>query len=583
MSSTPPDPGPLWGRFWRRFLRPHAARLAALAPLLLLAAATSGGYVLITKFAGDQIQKGEATLVYQVPAWILGVAALRAAALYGQAVMTSGIALRTLSDVQQAMFEALLQADYARVRREPTGALAARFTSDMSVLSEGLVRSISQLARDALTLLAALGAMIYIDWVLALMVLGVFALAASPLQRIAKRARKDSHAAQAQIGDLAAFLSESFTGAQTVRAFGLERYEGGRARDGFERRRKLMMRLVRNRARADPLLELLGAAAAAGVFALVGWRITQGAATVGDVLAFIATIATASAAARGLGTYGAAMNESAAALERVFALLDEAPKVTSPAGAPALQVSRGGLAFEGVRFEYNAGAPILDGVDLVVEPGMTVALVGPSGAGKSTLLNLVPRLYDPSAGRVMIDGQDIRGVEIASLRRAMAVVSQDVTLFNDTVRANVGFGREGASEAEIRAALEAAAAAEFVAALPGGLDYRVGEFGGQLSGGQRQRLALARAFLRDAPILLLDEATSALDAESERQVQEALARLARGRTTLVIAHRLATVRRADLIAVMEAGRIVETGKHDELLAKGGLYARLARLQFADAA
>ena len=303
--------------------------------------------------------------------------------------------------------------------------------------------------------------------------------------------------------------------------------------------------------------------------------------TVGDFTGYVAALLLAAQPARALGTLNAILQEAGAALQRYFALMDEAPRILQSPDARPLTLTRGEIRFEAVRFRYREDAPALEGIDLVVPPGSVTALVGRSGSGKSSLLNLVPRLYDVTAGRVAIDGQDVREVTLASLRDAVAVVSQEVVLFDDTIAANIGFGRAGATQAEIEAAAEAAAAHGFISRLPEGYAFRVGPGGGRLSGGERQRVSLARAFLRDAPILLLDEATSALDSESERLVQAALARLMRGRTTLVIAHRLSTVRDADLIVVMEAGRIVESGSHGALIARGGSYAGLYRTGLAD--
>lgn len=569
-------------RFWREFVQAYKSRLLLLGLLSALVATTSGGYVLIVKFAGDQLQQGDARLVYQVPAWVLGVGALRALAMYGQSLVTSDVALRCLRDLQNTMFAAVLGADFGRVRGEGTGALASRFTNDLAVVSEGMARSFGQLARDALTLIAALGAMALVDLPLAALVIAIFALAASPLQKIARRARKDSRAAQNQIGDLASSLVESFAAAGLVRVYGLEDRERARLGERFEKRRKLLLRLARNRARADPMLEALGALAAAAVFALVGWRISQGEATVGDVLAFVGTLATASAAARGLGTYNTVLNEAVSALERVYQLIDEPQSVRQRPGAKALVSPRGELVFNDVSFTYAPAGPVLRNISFRAAPGKTIALVGASGAGKSTLLQLPARLYDVTGGAILLDGHDIRELTLASVRGAVALVQQEPVLFDDTIAANVALGRPGASRAEIEAALRAAAAAEFVAALPAGMDTPVGPGGSLLSGGERQRIALARAFLRDAPVLLLDEPTSALDAGAEEQVQAALEALRAGRTTIVAAHRLATVQRADEILVLDQGRIAERGRHDELLARGGLYARLCRLQLLEA-
>ncbi len=569
----------LAGRLWRDYVKKYWRVLLSMVPVVLVVAATSGGYVFITKQAGDLLQRGEDRVIYQIPAWIIVVALLRAGAMYMQAVLTSGLAHRVLRDLQDAMFKSLLGSDFARIAGEATGALVSRFTNDINSIADGLVRSTSQLLRDVLTVIATMVAMLWIDWTLAGMVILLFLTAVSPLSRIANRARRDTREAQTHMGDLASLLTESFANARVVRTFGLEGYESARASAAFERRRRLQMRMVRNRARSDPLLELIGGLAAAAVFALIGWRVAHGQATVGDMLAFITTIATASASARSLGTYNTVLNEGLAAVERVFALMDEAPRIQDKPDAKPLVVTEGRLSFEKVSFAYGREGSALRDISFTASKGETVALVGRSGAGKTSVFSLIPRLFDVSGGRVTIDGQDVRDVTLASLRGSMALVSQDVALFNDTVRANIALGKAGASEAEIVEAAKAAAAHAFILALPRGYDTVVGERGGLLSGGERQRIALARAFLRDAPLLLLDEATSALDAESERDVQSALTRLEAGRTTLLIAHRLSTVRQADRILVFDDGEIRESGSHDELLARGGLYARLCRLQF----
>jgi len=424
-------------------------------------------------------------------------------------------------------------------------------------------------------------AMLWIDPVLTLVAAVTVPFIAYPIGRIGQKLKRVAQAQQEQIGAVASLLSESFAGARVAKTYALEGYLTRRAAAAFDEVRRLKMKAANARGRLDPLLEVGGGAAVAGVLILIGWRIIDGHSSIGDFTGFVTGLILAAQPVRTLGNLNAIVQEAAAALKRTFALTDEPPRIGDRPGAPALAVTAGEIHFQRVTFGYGGQAPALNEVDLVAPGGRTTALVGRSGSGKSTLLSLVPRLYDPDAGEVLIDGQDVRGVTLASLRAAIAVVSQDVVLFDDTVRANIGFGRPGTSEAQITAAAQAAAAHDFVARLPQGYDTRVGPAGSRLSGGERQRITLARAFLKDAPILLLDEATSALDSESESLVQGAIARLMQGRTTLVIAHRLSTVRKADLIVVMDQGRIVESGTHDGLVRRGGAYARSYRLQLAD--
>jgi subfamily B ATP-binding cassette protein MsbA len=340
----------------------------------------------------------------------------------------------------------------------------------------------------------------------------------------------------------------------------------------------LLLKMAEQKGRVDPILEVLGGLAIAGVFAFAGFRITQGAASVGTLTAFIASLLLAAQSIRSLGGLNSVLQEGLSALERFFSVLDETPSIADRPGAVTLARGAGRIEFQNVGFRWPNGTIGLDKISFTAEPGQTLALVGPSGSGKSTILNLIPRLFDPSAGRVLIDGQDIGQSTLASLRQHIALVSQDATLFDASIADNVAMGFPGADEAAIRAALSAAAC-DFVDRLSDGIATQVGPRGSRLSGGERQRLSLARAILRDSPILLLDEPTSALDSDSEARVQEALDRFAANRTTIVVAHRLSTVRRANLILVLNQGQIVEAGTHDQLIAKGGLYAELAALQF----
>jgi subfamily B ATP-binding cassette protein MsbA len=570
--------GGLLGRLWRDYVSRYTGDIALLVPALALVAAAGVSYALILKYTTDGITAGTANVIVYAPLAVLAATIVRALAMWAQAVQSQSLALKVLRDLQGAMFAKLMTVDFARHAREEPGRLASRFTNDINVVSEALVRGAQASIRDTLTLAGAIVSMLWFDWVLTLVVAAVFLLAGRPLQLIAKRAQKQTEAAQLQIGALTALLTESFGASRFVKTYGLERREADRARAAFETRRKLALKLARNRAHTVPLLEIVGGVALAGVLWVAALRIGTGAMTLGDLIGMIGAVGVATPAARALGQFNTVLNEAIAALTRIFGLIDEPVTIVDKPGAAPIRVSQGRIEFEGVTFAYG-DAPALEDVNFAVEPGETVALVGPSGAGKSTVFNLLPRLYDVSAGAVRIDGQDVRDVTVASLRGAMSLVSQEPALFNDTVRANIALGRPGATQADIEAAARAAAAHDFIAAFPGGYDANVGERGSNLSGGERQRIALARAFLRDAPILLLDEATSALDAESEAKVQDALARLSKGRTVLVIAHRLATVRDADRILVLDGGRIVEFGAHGDLMARNGLYTRLSRLQF----
>jgi subfamily B ATP-binding cassette protein MsbA len=552
--------------------------VAALIPVLALVAVIGTAYAIIMQRTIDALSAGDLSVTLWAPIAIIAATCARAGAIYAQAVMSQDLGQRVLKDLQSAMFAKLIRADFARLNRDASGELVSRFTNDVNVVNEGVVRGLQAVARDALTVIASLGVIFWFDWALALLVIGLFGLGGPVLSRIAKRARAQTRVQQEAMGGLTAMLSESLSSPRLVKTYALEAREIARADQQFETRRNILMRLTRNRALADPVLEALGGLALAAVIYLAGARILSGAMSFGDLVGTITAIAAASPAARSLGTFNTVLNEGVAALGRIFTLLDEPDHIVDRQGAQPLKLGPGAVRFEKVSFGFGAAMALRE-VSFEVKPGESVALVGPSGAGKSTVLNLLARLYDVGDGAILIDGQDIRDVTLSSLRAALALVAQDAAVFDDTIAANIGFGAPHKPAGAIEAAARAAAAHDFIIAKPGGYSAMVGERGANLSGGERQRIALARAFLKDAPILLLDEATSALDAHSEAAVQDSLSRLARGRTTLVIAHRLATVRAADRILVFDQGRMVESGDHESLIARAGLYAQLARLQF----
>jgi len=402
------------------------------------------------------------------------------------------------------------------------------------------------------------------------------------MRRFVRRTSAAAVDAMDETSALSTAVMESLDGVKIVKIENREADEQARVAEVIGRRLGHLIRGANAKALAAPATDTIMAAVLAAIIAYAGWRSLHGHEELGHLMAFIVALAFGSQALRFLANYQTVLAEGLAAASRLFDSLDIEPEIRDRPGAKAVDRAKGAIRFEDVRFSYSPEAAALDGVSLEIGRGQTVALVGPSGGGKTTILNLIPRFYDVDGGRILLDGQDIRELTLRSLREQIALVTQEPFLFDDTIRANIAYARPLASEAQIVAAAKHAAAHEFIQEIPGGYDAQVGEAGARLSGGQRQRIAIARAFLKNAPILLLDEATSALDTESEAKVQEALARLMEGRTTMLIAHRLSTVRGADLIYVVDRGRVVEAGAHDVLSEQGGLYARLAKSQNLDA-
>ncbi len=571
----------LIARLVREFIWRHAHRIA----LAFICMAVAGGSTALRAWLMEPVLDRifiarDSSLLWLLGGAALGLALMKGIADYVETVLMARVGQRVITDVQTAVFARLIRADLAYFNANPSGQLISRLVNDVWLLRSAAANVMTGIGKDALTVVFLVVVMFYQDWAMALIAVVVFPLAIRPIVAIGRRMRRVSANTQVEMGLLTTLLNQTFQGARYVKSYGMEGYEQDRAAALFERIFRLVDRANRTRSRAAPMMEALGGAAVALVIFYGGHQVIVGSRTPGAFFSFITALLMAYQPVKAIAVLNATLQEGLAAAQRVFEVLDIEPLIRDRPDAQPLVIAGGEVSFRDVRFGYRPGTVALDGISFTVPAGSTVALVGPSGAGKSTLLNLIPRFYDADAGSIAIDGQEIGGVTLASLRAGIALVSQEVTLFDDTVRANIAYGRFGASEAEIEAAAAAAGAERFISELPQGYDTRVGEHGVRLSGGQRQRLAIARAMLKDAPILLLDEATSALDSESERQVQAALRRLMRGRTTVVIAHRLSTIIGADLICVMDHGRIVETGRHRQLLLRDGLYSRLYETQFA---
>jgi subfamily B ATP-binding cassette protein MsbA len=547
-----------------------------------IAAATGGQARLIEPALDRVLVTGDTQLVWMIPLAFFAISVLKGFASYGQSVLMQQVGLRVVTTVQSQMFERIVAADLAFIQGDATGKLISRFTNDVNYLRNAVIKTVTGSVRDLLTVIVLVGVMFYTHWVMAMLVFVVFPLSLWPIIYIGRRLRRIAANTQAELGVLTALLDDVFKGARQVKAYGMEAHEQQRADTMFESIFRFVLKSAAVRARSYPIMESLGGLAIASVLCYGGYQVLNGETTVGKLIAFLTALVMAYQPVRGLAAMNASLQEGLAAAQRIFAMIDHRPSIVDAPDAAPLKVGRGVIRLDGVHFAYGGDIPALRGVTIDIPAGATVALVGPSGAGKSTVLNLLLRFHDVSDGSITIDGQDIRQATIQSLHQSIALVSQEIGLFDISVRDNIAYGDPHADDAAIVAAAKAAAAHEFIAELPQGYDTRIGERGLRLSGGQRQRLSIARAMLRDAPILLLDEATSALDTQSEQQVRAALKRLMANRTTLVIAHRLSTIADADIIYVLDNGQVAEQGTNAELLARGGLYARLSRLQFGNA-
>ncbi|MCP4923395.1 MAG: ABC transporter ATP-binding protein [bacterium] len=512
---------------------------------------------------------------------VLIIFLLKGLSSYGESVAMSYVGQKLVSDGQRKIYSALIQADLAYVHTTPVGQLVARATNDVEVIGKVVTDTVTRLGKDTLTFSALLGVMFYQDWVLACFAFTVFPVAILPVVRIGKRIRKTATGARQSIANFTSLLTQSLQGARMIKSYGLEDLESQRAIKNIREIFRYYYKGARIGSLTHPIMEFLGGIAIVIVISYGGYQVIEGDKTAGAFFSFITALIMAYEPMKSLARLNATLQEGLASVSRSFEVMDLKPTIQNLPGAINLDIKKGEISLEDVSFSYTSEKPVLKNVSLRVKPGQKVALVGPSGGGKSTIINLIPRLYDISEGSgcVVIEGNNVRDVTLESLRSSIALVSQDVILFDDTIFANIAFGRQDATLEEVKTAAKASAAHDFIEALPQGYDTVIGEQGLSLSGGQRQRISIARAMVRNAPILLLDEATSALDSESEAHIQKALKALMKGKTTLIIAHRLSTVVDADCLYFIEEGRVTSFGTHSELLKKNPRYAALCAAQF----
>lgn len=577
----------LMARLWRECIKGYVGKLVlAMAFMALMASATALSAWLMKPVVNEIFIAKDREMLWLIGAAIFTTFTVKGISNYVQATLMAHVGLKIVANMQSRLFHHLTDLDLGFFHDNSTGTLLSRFTTDVGSMRVAVTHGITVIGKDLLSLIGLIAVMFMQDWELAFIALFIFPLAIIPIAKIGRRMRKVTINTQVEMGQFTTALEQSFQGIRVVKSYCMENYERGRINELVHNIYELAFKQLRTRALSSPIMETLGGVAITTVIIYGGYRVIENATDPGGFFSFITALLMAYEPMKRLANLNATLQEGMAGAQRTFEALDRPASIQEVENVKDLIVSKGEVVFDNVSFVYPKAKDVqgefsnaLSGISLTIKAGQMVALVGASGAGKSTIMNLLPRFYDITSGALRIDGQDVQSVTFKSLRNAMALVSQEVMLFDDTVRNNIGYGQQGASFEEIQNAARHAAAHDFITQLPDGYETIVGEHGIRLSGGQRQRLAIARAMLKNAPILLLDEATSALDTESERHVQSALNYLMKERTSLVIAHRLSTVVEADKIYVLDAGRVVEEGTHKELFAKNGIYTNLYNLQF----
>ncbi len=561
--------------------KPYLPRFIVAAICMIVVGAMTSAQALLIKPITDGIFVNKNyDMLRWIPFAVIGVFLFKGAATYAQTLIMSYIGLRIVADMRNQLYDHIQRQSLAFFTQYPTGILMSRITNDVNAIENATSEAVTSLIRDTFTIIALVGVILYMDWKLALIALVVFPVTAYPISIFGRKMRKYTTSQQVTMGDLTSLLQETISGTRIVKAFSMEKYESKRFAKENERLFRLHMKVVSIQALSHPVMEFLASLGLAAVIFYGGYNVLHGHTTLGTLGTFLAAAMMLYEPVKRLTNVNNSINRGIAGAERVFSIIDRVPDIKDEPGAVMLPPVSKGIDIQQVDFRYEA-TPVLKNIHLTIKAGEVVAFVGMSGGGKTSLVNLIPRFYDVTAGRILIDGHDIRNVTLGSLRGQIGIVTQQTILFNDTVRNNIAYGDIERTEEDIQNAAKAANAHDFILKLPQGYDSNIGELGTKLSGGEKQRISIARAILKNAPILILDEATSSLDTEAEIEVQDALDNLMKGRTTLVIAHRLSTIRNADRIVALVNGEIVEEGNHEELMAKKGEYYRLHQLQFKE--